>query len=76
MLTLLRILDQLRRLMEYPGLIPAAMKEMLRFAPPVQADFPRVLADREVNRLSMCQRTTWPRFSARLSRAGKAGSYS
>ena len=48
-LTLLRHPDQLQRLRDDPGLIPAAVEELLRFDSPVQADFRRVLADCEVN---------------------------
>ena len=49
MLALLRSPGQLRRLREDPGLIPAAVDELLRFDSPVQTDFRRVLADCEVN---------------------------
>ena len=49
MLALLRNPDQLRRLRDDPGLIPAAVDELLRFDSPVQTDFRRVLADCEVN---------------------------
>ena len=48
-LALLRNPDQLQRLRDDPGLIPAAVEELLRFDSPVQADFRRVLADCEVN---------------------------
>ena len=49
MLALLRNPDQLQRLRDDPGLIPAAVEELLRFDSPVQTDFRRVLADCEVN---------------------------
>lgn len=48
-LALLRNPDQLQRLRDDPGLIPAAVEELLRFDSPVQADFRRVLGDCEVN---------------------------
>ena len=49
MLALLCNPGQLRRLRDDPGLIPAAVDELLRFDSPVQTDFRRVLADCEVN---------------------------
>ena len=49
MLALLRNPGELRRLRDDPGLIPAAVDELLRFDSPVQTDFRRVLADCEVN---------------------------
>ena len=49
MLALLRNPDQLQRLRDDPGLIPAAVEELLRFDAPVQTDFRRVLADCEMN---------------------------
>ena len=48
-LALLRNPEQLRRLRDDPGLIPAAVEEFMRFDSPVQTDFRRVLADCEVN---------------------------
>ncbi len=48
-LALLRNPEQLRRLRDDPGLIPAAVEELMRFDSPVQTDFRRVLADCEVN---------------------------
>ena len=48
-LALLRNPEQLRRLRDDPGLIPAAVEELIRFDSPVQTDFRRVLADCEVN---------------------------
>ena len=48
-LALLRNPDQLQRLRDDPGLIPAAVEELLRFDSPVQADFRRVVANCEVN---------------------------
>ena len=49
MLALLRHPEQLQRLRNDPGLIPAAVDELLRFDSPIQSDFRRVLADCEVN---------------------------
>ncbi len=49
MLALLRNPGQLQRLRDDPGLIPAAVDELLRFDSPVQTDFRRVLEDCEVN---------------------------
>ncbi|MCY4141084.1 MAG: cytochrome P450 [Rhodobacteraceae bacterium] len=49
MLALLRNPGQFQRLRDDPGLIPAAVDELLRFDSPVQTDFRRVLADCEVN---------------------------
>ena len=48
-LALLRNPEQLRRLRDDPGLIPAAVEELMRFDSPVQTDFRRALADCEVN---------------------------
>ena len=48
-LALVRNPDQLQRLRDDPGMIPAAVEELLRFDSPVQADFRRVLTDCEVN---------------------------
>ena len=48
-LALLRNPDQLQRLRDDPGVIPAAVEELLRFDAPVQVDFRRVLTDCEVN---------------------------
>ena len=48
-LALLRNPEQLRRLRDDPGLIPAAVEELIRFDSPVQTDFRRALADCEVN---------------------------
>ena len=56
MLALLRNPDQLRRLRDDPGLIPAAVDELLRFDSPVQTDFRRVLADCEVNGVPLRKR--------------------
>ena len=51
MLTLLRHPDQLQALRDDPGLIPAAVEELLRFDSPVQTDFRDAARDREVNGL-------------------------
>ena len=56
MLALLRHPEQLRQLRDDPGLIPAAVEELLRFDSPVQADFRRVLADCEVNGFALRKR--------------------
>ncbi len=56
MLALLRHPEQLQRLRNDPGLIPAAVEELLRFDSPVQADFRRVLADCEVNGFALRKR--------------------
>ena len=55
-LALLRHPDQLQLLREDPGLIPAAVEELLRFDSPVQADFRRVLSDCEVNGFAVRKR--------------------
>ena len=49
MLALLGSPDQLARLRDDPGLIPAAVDELLRFDSPVQATIRRVRADCAVN---------------------------
>ena len=56
MLALLRNPDQLQRLRDDPGLIPAAVDEVLRFDSPVQTDFRRVLADCEVGGFALRKR--------------------
>ena len=48
-LALLRNPGELERLRDDPGLIPAAVEELLRFDSPTQATFRRALADCEVN---------------------------
>ena len=48
MLTLLRHPDQLRRLREDPGLMPAAVEEVLRFESPLQRNPRRVVRDVEL----------------------------
>ena len=55
-LALLRKPDELQRLRDAPGLIPAAVEELLRFDSPVQVDVRRVLADCEVNGFKVRQR--------------------
>ena len=49
LLALLRHPEQLERLRAEPGLIPAAVEELLRFDSPVQTDFRGALRDCEVN---------------------------
>ncbi len=49
MLALLRHPDQLTKLRDDPSVIPSAVEELLRFDSPVQTDFRRTIADREVN---------------------------
>ena len=56
MLALLRHPEQVQRLRNDPGLIPAAVEELLRFDSPAQADFRRVLADCEVNGFALRKR--------------------
>ena len=56
MLALVRNPDQLQRLRDDPGLIPAAVEELLRFDSPVQTDFRRALADCEVNGFALGKR--------------------
>ena len=55
-LALLRHPEQLERLRADPELIPGAVEELLRFDPPVQADFRCVLVDCEVNGQALRQR--------------------
>jgi len=55
-LALLRNPDQLQRLRDDPGLIPAAVEELLRFDSSVQTDFRRVLEDCEVNGFALRKR--------------------
>ena len=55
-LALLQHPDQLLRLRQEPGLIPAAVEELLRFDSPAQTDFRRVLVDCEVNGHALRQR--------------------
>ena len=56
MLALLRHPEELQRLRDDPGLIPAAVEELLRFDSPVQSDFRRVLEDCEVHGVSLRKR--------------------
>ena len=49
LLALLRHPEQLNTLREDPGLIPAAVEELLRFDSPVQTDFRTVVEDCDVN---------------------------
>ena len=49
LLALLRHPDQLASLREDPGLIPAAVEELLRFDSPVQTDFRTAVEDCDVN---------------------------
>ena len=49
LLALLRHPDQLAALREDPGLIPAAVEELLRFDSPVQTDFRTAVEDCDVN---------------------------
>ena len=49
LLALLRHPEEFRRLRDAPGLIPAAVEELLRYEAPVQVTFRRALAECEVN---------------------------
>jgi len=55
-LALLRHPDELRRLRDDPGLISAAVEELMRYDPPVQATFRRALADCAVNGFPLSRR--------------------
>ena len=56
MLALLRHPEEFQRLRDDPGMIPAAVEEMLRFDSPVQVDFRRVLEDCEVSGIALRKR--------------------
>ena len=72
MLALLRHPDQLRRLREDPGLVPAAVEELLRFDSPVQATFRRALADCEVGGFEVRKRDNIVVLIGAANRDGEA----
>ena len=72
MLALLRNPDQLMRLREDPGLVQAAVEELLRFDSPAQATFRRVLADCAVGGVELRKRDNVVVLIGAANRDGRA----